>query len=178
MNRSMVYLILGTIMAVIIILTTGCGSQADYEYNCAMKGEHCAKTDRTASTKEGPQGPRGPAGQACQVESFSNGAVITCSNTSAVVYNGKDGTDGEDGVDGKDGEDAPVGTYTFTESIDPCGSESQFDEVLFRTGAGELVAHYSKGNKQFLTFIGPGSYKTTDGTNCLFTVNSDLEVSW
>lgn len=175
MGRSLGLFILGMAVALVIILLASCGTQADYEYNCAMKGEHCDRTDRVSAPETGPQGPPGAS---CEVEQFSNGAIINCPNTSAVVYNGKDGTDGDDGIDGQDGEDAPAGTYTFIETIDPCGEQAQFDEVLFRTGAGELVAHYSKGQKQFLTFIGPGNYKTTDGTNCFFSVDSDLEVSW
>jgi hypothetical protein len=40
------------------------------------------------------------------------------------------------------------------------------------------LAHYSKGSKQFLVVVGPGTYTTTDGTGCVFTITPTGEVNW
>ena len=112
----------------------------------------------------------GTNGVSCTVKQLANGARVSCSDGSeAVVYNGQDGTNGQD---------APPTPYTVTEVIDPCGKQASFDEVLLRMSNGQLLAHFASGNNQFLTTIGVGSYTTTDGTNCYFTVNNDMSVSW
>jgi hypothetical protein len=42
---------------------------------------------------------------------------------------------------------------------------------------GTIIAHYAGGgNKQFLTIIGPGNYRTTEGYKCNFTVTQEGEV--
>jgi hypothetical protein len=111
--------------------------------------------------------------------------VIYCTDgTSVLVLDGIDGEDGaqgeqgEAGEDGTDGADAPISPYSITEAIDPCGSETAYDEVLLRLGNGSLLAHYSDGAKQHLTVIGAGSYTTTDSTNCVFVVHTDGSVTW
>lgn len=130
----------------------------------------------------GPQGPGGPAGpqgatgpqggkgDSCTVQTAVNGAIILCEDgTSVVLVNGQDG---------EDGEDAPPTPYTVTELIDPCGDQSGFDEVLLRLANGALIAHYSSGNREFLTVVGPGTYSTTDGHSCIFTVHNNGSVTW
>lgn len=113
---------------------------------------------------DGKDGVAGQDGSSCSVAEFEYGAAIFCDDgTSAVVLHGQDGAD------------APT-TYTVVDIIDPCGTETQYDEILLRLGNGELMAHYSHGSKQFLTFIPPGNYKTTDGTKCIFEVTEELTV--
>jgi hypothetical protein len=90
---------------------------------------------------------------------------------------GLDGADGQDGSNGQDGQDAPPTPYTVVGLVDPCGDQNGFDEVLLRLGNGQLMAHYSAGNQQFLSILGPGNYVTTDGTSCSFTINNDLTIS-
>lgn len=91
---------------------------------------------------------------------------------------GVQGEVGPQGPQGEAGEDAPASEYTIVELIDPCGPTSDFNEVLFRTAGGTILAHYSHGNKQFLTELRPGSYVTTDYQQCYFTVNADNTVTW
>lgn len=83
-----------------------------------------------------------------------------------------------DGEDGNDGEPASEGDYNIVGIVDLCGDGPGFDEVLLRLSNGMLLAHFSSGSLQFLSSIGPGSYVTTDGQACYFTVTSDLEVVW
>lgn len=91
---------------------------------------------------------------------------------------GEAGAQGEVGPQGPQGEAAPASEYTITELIDPCGPTNDFNEVLFRTAGGTILAHYSHGTKQFLTELRPGSYVTTDYQQCPFTVNADNTVTW
>lgn len=98
----------------------------------------------------------GKDGSSCSVEPFSNGAIISCTDgTSHAILNGTDGVDGVSGV---------------IEVIDVCPENGKFTEVILRLHTGELLAHYSHGNKQFLTIIGDGNYVTTDGYSCNFSV--------
>jgi hypothetical protein len=110
------------------------------------------------------------------------GAIISCTDgTSAVVLNGTDGAfgrDGQDGKDGKDGMDASLLPFSIVGFVDPCGPQSTYDELLIQLANGHLVAHFSRGNRQFLTSIGPGHYVTTDGTGCKFTVQNDMTITW
>lgn len=138
------------------------------------------------NTGESIPGPTGEAGSSCTVtqiqpteEAPQGGAEISCEDgTQAQVLNGSSGQQGEMGPPGSDGVDSPPTDYTVVELIDPCGNSSGFDEVLLRLANGMLMAHYSSGNLQFLTVVGPGSYRTTDASACNFTVNTQLEVSW
>ena len=81
----------------------------------------------------------------------------------------------KDGIDGLDLAPSP---YDIVEIIDPCGKQSAHDEVLLRLRDGSLLSHYSDGQKQFFLIVGPGSYKTSDGTGCYFNVSKDLVVAW
>ncbi len=62
------------------------------------------------------------------------------------------------------------------EVIDPCGDGPGYDEVILRTRSGKLLVYFRSGANEFLTLLVPGNYQTTDGTNCAFTVNSQLKV--
>lgn len=123
----------------------------------------------------GAQGSQGPEGSSCSAQPVVGGALITCTDgTSVVLWNG---VDGRNGVDGQDGADAPPTAYTVVGLVDPCGKQSSFDEVLLRLQNGDLLAHYASGNQQFLARISPGSYVTTDGTHCYFTVSNDGSIT-
>lgn len=118
---------------------------------------------------EGPRGHRGNDGKDCSIEKVVGGSLIKCGkSTSAVILDGQDGVDGEDAAT----------VISVSEIIDPCGKQTSFDEVILRLTNGQLLAHYSQGGNEFLSVIGPGSYRTTDGTNCNFTVNSTGSVTW
>lgn len=62
--------------------------------------------------------------------------------------------------------------------IDPCGdSIGQFDEILLKLSDGTIIAYFEHGSKRFLTVVSDGNYRTTDASNCAFSV-SNGEVSW
>lgn len=114
----------------------------------------------------GPAGPQGPKGDSCTIQAVVNGALISCQDGTNVVI-----------LNGEDGDDAPPTPYTVVSLVDPCGPQGSYDEVLMRLGNGQLMAHYANGSQQFLTIVGPGSYVTTDGTSCFFTIASDLSIT-
>jgi hypothetical protein len=110
------------------------------------------------------------------------GAIISCTDgTSEILLDGQDGASGRDGLDGKDGKDgmdASLLPFSIVGFIDPCGPQSTYDEILIQLNNGQLVAHFSSGTRQFLASIGPGTYITTDGTRCVFTVSNTMQVTW
>lgn len=116
--------------------------------------------------KDGLNGRDGADGSSCSVTQTLSGSIIDCEDgTSAVLLNGQNGLDG---------------AHAVLEIIDPCNKQGAFDEVLLRLSNGALLAYFTQGsfNTSFLTLLTPGQYQTTDGTNCHFTVNSDLSVSF
>lgn len=129
---------------------------------------------------QGDRGSDGSNGQSCtvqtvvpSVEAPAGGALILCGDSSVLLLNG---------VDGEDGADAPQTPYSIVEVIDPCGDASGiYDEIIIRLGTDELVASFSdnaNGKNTRLSLLVPGTYQTTDGSNCVFTVSGDLEVTW
>jgi len=96
-------------------------------------------------------GADGRPGSDCSVEQLSNGAIIRCASTTAIL--------------------TPQGAqYAVVDIIDPCGDSPGFDEVLLRLANGQLLAHFASGSLQFLTLVPDGSYVTTDSQQCHFTV--------
>lgn len=125
-------------------------------------------------TITGPAGPRGdsgdrgsdgvsvtgPAGQSCNITTNSLGALITCGITSTQVFNGTDGVNA-----------TPV-TPIF---LCPTLTGGVFKEYLLRIN-GDLFAVYASGSTTGLAKLWPGSWVTTDGRSCHFTINSNLDV--
>lgn len=129
----------------------------------------------------GSDGQNGRDGSSCTVTQLSNGAYIECEDGShATVYYGHDGRDGVDGENGEDGQDGENGQDAIIEVIDPCGTQSRYDEVLLRLSDGLVYGVYADlvQNKVHLVQLGAGSYTTTDNTSCHFSVDSDNNVSW
>lgn len=129
---------------------------------------------------EGPQGPAGTSGTSCTVTGAVNGALIQCGDNSILVLNGINGTDGTNGQDGSDGQDAPPTSYTVVGLVDPCGdAPGIYDEVFLRLQNGMLIASFSdnsNGKNTRFSVLTPGSYSTTDGSNCYFSINNSLQL--
>lgn len=60
---------------------------------------------------------------------------------------------------------------SVTEIIDPCGDAPGFDEVILKTKNGKFLAYFENGSKRFLTKLTNGTFMTTDGSSCTFTVS-------
>jgi hypothetical protein len=109
-------------------------------------------------------------------DAYQNG-FLTCDG--AVGAAGADGQDGVDGEDGSDGINGTNGlnadlTYSVVSIFDPCGASGGYDEVILKLGNGKYIASFSdnaSGNNTRLVMLAAGgSYITTDGTNCHFTL--------
>lgn len=65
--------------------------------------------------------------------------------------------------------------------IDPCGdSPGRVDEVLLQLSGGRVLASFSDnaaGQNTRFSIIPSGNFMTTDGSNCVFSVNDGV-VSW
>ena len=109
---------------------------------------------------QGPAGADGAKGDSCTVSTVPAGSLIQCEDgSSSLIYNGTDGEDGE----------SPL-----LDIVDPCGQETQFDEVLLVYEIdGQLVyiAYFQSGNNSRLAQLDEYiNYQTTDGTNCQFRI--------
>lgn len=117
------------------------------------------------------------------LDSDRNGVLDAIEVTaSADLCNGRDGSNGQDGQDGEDGEDAVLPGFTPVAVVDPCGdAPGVYDEVLLRLANGSILASFSQNasglNTRF-SLIPAGTYGTTDGTGCVFTVHSNGSVTW
>lgn len=185
--------IVGVVLATLLVgLLTGCGQELPYyEYDTdCLNGCNNTRTvivegtpgatgrpgssgtsgrdgidgERGSDGESGPPGvpgTNGIDGSSCSVAAMVGGALISCTDGSQAAI-----------LNGVDGEDAPVSDYTIVDTIDPCGPQTAYDEILLRMGNGQLVAHYSHGSKQHLVLLGAGSWQTTDNTGCQFTVDN------
>lgn len=157
----------------ILFILVACGAEnrrAREAWGCMADGVSC-RDNRSPGPSDSPSPSATPA--QCTVREMSQGAEVKCEEgKSVIILNGKNGSDG------KDGKDAPPSPYQISEIINPCDETRQYHEVLLRTTGGKLLAHYSDGTKQFMTEIGPGSYVTTDGYACRFSVDAQMRVTW
>jgi hypothetical protein len=114
------------------------------------------------------------------LDSDRNGVLDAIEVTaSADLCNGRDGAAGEDG---EDGEDAVLPGFTPVAVVDVCGdAPGVYDEVLLRLANGQLLASFSdnaSGANTRFSILTPGTYRSTDGSNCMFTVHSNGLVTW
>jgi hypothetical protein len=88
-----------------------------------------------------------------------------------------DGANGHDGQDGEDGKDAPPTAFTPVALVDPCGDKpGVYDEVFVRLQNGTLIASFSDdatGTNTHFAVLTAGSYVTTDGSHCYFSVDAN-----
>ena len=129
--------------------------------------------------QQGTQGDKGNPGSNCTVltllpshDNPTGGASITCGDTNVVVINGA-----------SSGQSA---SYNVVETIDPCGSSGNQDEVFLRTASGALIALFTDSSSALtarLSYINDGvGYQTTDSQHCTFSVSTDPNglrtISW
>lgn len=92
------------------------------------------------------------------------------------------GKDASDGLPGPRGEAGPKGSDSIVAIIDPCGdSPTVIDEIVIILADGNVLVSFSEqanGKNTRLALLPPGSYITTDGSSCAFTVNNDSSISF
>lgn len=95
---------------------------------------------------------------------------------------GDQGEQGIPGQDGEDGDDAAPTPYTPVALVNPCGdAPGVYDEILIKLANGQLVASFSanaNGNNTRFAVLTPGTYVTTDGDSCVFTVDSNGDITY
>ncbi len=150
-------------------------------------------------------GKDGKDGSSCSAQQLTNGALITCTDgTSAIAFNGVDGTNGSNGTNGSscsvtptmtgavvsctngssaiilngvDGAPAPT-AFGIAGYIFPCGDQANNDEIFFRMTDNSIVALYDGGaTLDRLVRLAPGNYVTTDSAGtCNISVDSSFNV--
>jgi hypothetical protein len=146
---------------------------------CTLAGNGCDDGRTGAQGLTGLPGSDGSNGSSCSVQTVlaseaapAGGARISCTDGSdALLLNG---------TNGEDGSDAPATPYTITQVIKPCSTVSGANpEVLLVLANRTILASVSQsaGANTRLALVTPGTYQTTDGRACVFTVGSST-VSW
>lgn len=126
-------------------------------------GKDGAKGDSGERGEVGPQGPAGAdgqPGQSCSVLKLGSVTNITCGDSVVQV---------NDGVDGQNGQ----GMETL--ALCPELQGGTFTEYLLKIN-GNFYGVYSAGNLVGLSKLYPGSWVTTDGRNCYFTITADGQL--
>lgn len=89
---------------------------------------------------------------------------------------------GPQGLPGADGVDAPITPFSNVTVVDPCGdAPTVVDEVLLKLGDGTVLASFSdnaNGANTRFSLLNPGTYMTSDGSNCVFTVSNDGNITF
>ena len=97
------------------------------------------------------------------------------------ITKSRDVCNGLDGAAGEDGLDAPVNPYAPVALVNPCNdAPGIFDEVFIRLSNGSLIASFSQnlsGLNTRLSVLVPGSYMTSDGDACAFTVDANNQIT-
>lgn len=150
------------IRLIILLVLISCGQRVQYIY-----------TEN--------KGIDGTDGISCDVIESIGGSLVVCGTSQVFIPNGKDGTDCQVI------QDTDMVTFTCTDSeakiemeydivglIDPCGdTPNKYDEVFLRLNDGSIVVYFEDGNNRRLSVITEGLYKTTDGTSCVFEIDSN-----
>lgn len=136
----------------------------------------------------GKDGTSGINGQDGYSVVFSSVAATTCTNGGSVLLMAKDSN--RNGVldtsdtnlqatticNGVNGTTPPVPPMSIVAVLDPCGDKAGvFDEVLLKMQNNTIVSSFSdnvSGLNTRFSILGAGSYKTTDGSNCFFSVDA------
>jgi hypothetical protein len=148
--------------------------------------------------QEGIQGPSGPQGQigtpgkdgleskpGKDGKDGQDGATGAVGPIGPEGQKGDTGTQGVQGIKGDTGAAGPqglpgeagkAGQNAVVEVYDPCGDSPGFDEVILKLADGTLMSYFESGSNRFLTILRPGTYRTTDGSNCIFTIRSDGSI--
>jgi len=191
---------------IIAFFVTSCGIEDKRRTNCTLYGDQChdEKTNEPLiiTGSAGPEGKTGNPGAAgksghniifSSIDNFACPAggktlliaqdvnanniidpLIDLNIQSLDICNGSDGTNGNDGID------APPSEFTPVEIIDPCNdAPGIYDEVFLRLYNGQLLWSLSdneNGKNTRFSLAVAGSWKTTDGSNCFFSIDNSYNL--
>lgn len=129
------------------------------------KGESGIDGNRGSDGPSGNNGADGRSGTNCNVTTLApsdgvpfGGSLITCEDSSSIVFNGS------------------TSLQTVVGEIDPCGPSGGHDEVFLRLGNGDLIALFVDNGSALtarLSFLKDGvNYQTTDSQHCNFILTT------
>jgi hypothetical protein len=115
-----------------------------------------------------------------EVSNCSNGGATYLigydSNSNNVLDTGDTNITSSTICNGTNGQDVAPSPFSPTSVLDPCGdAPGKLDEVLLKLHNGMVLASVSdntNGKNTRFSIISAGTYKTTDGDNCTFTLDS------
>lgn len=180
-NNFMKYLL------IVMLIVSSCGKKTEY---VPVKGDKGDVGQTGNSGSSGPAGNSGNNGSPGITSLLSMVSVSTCSNGGYTFLSGLDSNRnsvldaGEvtssaevcNGLNGNDGADAPATAFTPVALLNPCGdAPGVYDEVFLKLSNGTVLASFSdnaNGYNTRFTVLVPGTYITTDGDNCTFSIDS------
>lgn len=99
--------------------------------------------------------------------------LVTCNGTNG--QDGAKGDKGDTGDQGPAGSDAPPTQFTPVALVNPCGNAPGiWNEVFLKLADGTILASFSdnaNGKNTRFSVLTDGTYQTTDGDNCVFTLS-------
>lgn len=97
-----------------------------------------------------------------------------CAAEYGYMKDGKDGVNGTNGTNGSNGVNGEDSESYFT-ILDPCGNAPGLnDQILLKLADGTVISSdrdNNGGKNTRLARLEPGTYLTTDGDNCTFSID-------
>lgn len=140
----------------------------------------------------GQNGLNGSNGHSAAISTL-NADVSLCANGGSIISLGVDLNDNtvlelsevtQTAVlcNGLNGTNAPPTAFTPVAIVNPCGDAPGIDdEVFLKLSNGTLLWSESQtvsGNNTRLSLSRPGTWVTTDGDNCVFTLDSSFNITY
>jgi len=153
----------------------------DANSDAVLNSDEVVKSNSVVCNGTNGQDGESLAVRVASEEECANGGIVLneetpiCNGTNGLNgSNGNNGNDGKDGKDGKDGIDGTNGVGNVT-PIQLCpGDTAAFKEYgLIINNQLYAVYHNNSAGHTFLAQLSPGSYVTTNGSNCHFTYGND-----
>lgn len=187
------------IMFLSVILATACAKRTQY---VAVVGEKGDKGEQGSSGSNGQTGTQGASGT--NGTNGTNGfnslvsivASTACTNGGTTVLVGLDtnrnnsldvlevsaSADVCNGTNGTNGTNAPPTPFSPVGLINPCSdAPGLWDEVFIKLSNGTVLASFSdniSGYNTRFTVLVAGTYSTTDGDNCVFTIDNTGTITY
>jgi hypothetical protein len=147
-----------------LLLLTGCGNGLNMAYVMPKDGTNGHSAAFSASV---------PVAGLCQ----NGGTILNAGvdrNDDSVLQN-IEITTSIITCNGVDGQTPPMPSLTPVAILNPCGdAPSIYDEVFLKLADGTILASFSdtaSGQNTRFSVLTPGTYTTTDGNHCTFTVD-------
>lgn len=153
----------------IILFIFACGQKGDPGNNGpgGIQGAQGFSTVFTVTSASPVQCPAGGIVVVMALDSNQNNVLDSGDTniTTSVVCNGQSAS-----------------PYTPVAMLNPCGNAPGiYNEVLLKLSDGTVLSSFSdnaNGLNTRFSIIGPGTYSTTDGDNCVFTLDSNGNITY